>query len=138
MHRNEHEFDIKLGLDGNGPDNHIKMDGKELKGVSSLIMKAGVDGYTNVVMQFDAPMIANVVAELTVNLDIEDETVEQWFATALDKALVKMESREGEGVDFPIKHRYCRALLTKYLLEAVIEADPLHPSKKAPISSQPK
>ena len=121
MNKNQHDFDIKLGLTPCDGNTHIKMDGKELKCVSSLVMRAGVDGYTNVVMQFDAPVVARVVAELTANISVEEELVEVWFATALDKALVRLEQKQGECVDFPIKDRYTRAQLTACLLETVIE-----------------
>ena len=57
-----HQFEFKLPINPVSAEVSLMMDGKELSGVTSLIVRAGLEGYTKVVIDFEAAALAHFVA----------------------------------------------------------------------------
>lgn len=79
---NKHDFEMRLPfLPTEEPEKtYIRMDGKELKGITSVRVQAGVDGFTNVVLQMDAPVLVEMVAALLIHVQNHD-----FFQSIFDK-----------------------------------------------------
>lgn len=91
---NAHHFKIKLPLfphealqEAPNPAIAIEMDGKKLEGVTGINVRAGYNGYTNVVLELTTNTAIEMVAALLVNLN-EEVTFEQHhpFASMYDEA----------------------------------------------------
>lgn len=71
---NEHKFEFKLPMfpnqkiEDNGMPCELKMDGRDMKGVTSLTMRAGSNGFTNVVVEFEASCAVECAAHLVAHM----------------------------------------------------------------------
>ena len=75
MSRN-HKFDIELPLFTNRPvgDEVFKLekDGTPLLGVTDLTLRAGANGFTNLVLNFEAGAAVKCTAEMVAHVDMAD------------------------------------------------------------------
>ena len=90
---NEHKFDFKLPMfpnqtvSDNGMPCELNMDGQPLKGVSSLVVRAGSNGFTNVVMEFEASCAVEFAGHLVAQLNLSDEQAQMDLGGIYDQAM---------------------------------------------------
>jgi len=94
MNTNEHKFAVNLTLNPNTDETYIKLDGVELSGVTDITMRAGANGFTNVVLGMEVPVLATLTGELSVNAKLCDQ-YESCLFLATKEALEKHEKEWG-------------------------------------------
>lgn len=71
---NEHKFDFKIPMlpnqtvGDNGMPCELTMDGRPLEGVTSVFLKAGANGFTNVAIEFEASCAAQFIGHLDASV----------------------------------------------------------------------
>jgi hypothetical protein len=98
----------------NGMPTQILMDGKELQGVTDVTVRAGTNGHTNVVIQFNASSALNFVGELIAQVE-SDDYYDAIFAGIYRIARADAES-ELDGEDFD-KSAFAQAKFVRRLIE---------------------
>lgn len=123
-HVNEHKFNLQLPMyphqtvSDNGMPCKLEMDGKELKGVTGLHVRAGVNGFTNVVMEFEASCAVEFVGHLVAHCDAND-TLEFQMAQIYRDARAEVESEmEDEGLEYS---HFGQAKLVHRIIELAME-----------------
>ena len=72
---NEHKFKFSLPMHSHqrmcdvGMPETLEMDGKPLKGVKELTIRAGVSGFTNIVMEFDSSCAVELAGHLVAHME---------------------------------------------------------------------
>lgn len=84
-----HQFQLTIPLYPKAEHTEILMDGKPLHGITALCLKAGPDGFTNLVLEVQAPVACEFVGELFVALEMTPE-VEDLFSDIFDSSLAKV------------------------------------------------
>jgi len=75
METKEHKFDFKLPMhparkvSDSGLPCELKMDGRDITGVTDLTVRAGTNGFTNVVIGFEASCAVEFAGELIANIN---------------------------------------------------------------------
>lgn len=121
-HINEHKFEFKLPMfpnqtiSDNGMPCELKMDGHDMKGVTSLTMRAGSNGFTNVVVEFEASCAVEAAAHLVAHMDLGYIDPQEALGGIYDSAIE----------DFPILREYkldgCdKAEIVKRIIELTLE-----------------
>lgn len=86
---NEHKFDFKLPMfpnqkvSDNGMPCELTMDGRKLEGVTSLFLKAGANGFTNVAIEFEASCAVQFVGHLDATVVTHDGLDGELFMSAI-------------------------------------------------------
>jgi hypothetical protein len=125
---NRHKFDFELPMypmQTIGQDNvfpMLKMDGKELKGVTGLHVRAGNNGFTNVVMEFEANCAVEFVGHLIANVNTAmDEESAMLLSSIYQDALKQVQSDlDAEGEELEANY-FAQAELVKRIIELSIE-----------------
>jgi len=94
MNANKHKFDVNLDLNPHTDETYIKLDGKALSGVTDITIRAGANGFTNVVLGMEVSALATLTGELSVNAKLCDEYESCLFQATKD-ALEKHEKEWG-------------------------------------------
>jgi hypothetical protein len=90
---NEHRFNFKLPMYPNRKIGErdlpavLEMDGKHLPGVTDLTVRAGSNGFTNVVIEFEADVAVEFVGHLVANLNLTEDQAQILFGGIFDKAV---------------------------------------------------
>lgn len=121
---NEHKFDLKLPMfphqtiGEEGMPCEIKMDGNDLKGVTQLTVRAGSNGFTNVVMEFEASCAVEMAGHLVAHMDAND-TLEFQMAEIYRDARIEVENElDGEGLEHS---HFGQAKLVQRIIEMALE-----------------
>lgn len=109
-----HKFKFNLPLDTREAE--LEMDGVPLKGVTGLTLRAGTNGFTNVVLEFSAPALAEFDAVLITTVN-PDDAMELALAAIYDEALLTVE--KGLDGDPLGVNPYARSHLVKEILKRV-------------------
>lgn len=72
----------------------IEIDGKPVKGVSAVHVKAGENGYTNVAIELTAPTIVSMSSALVVSTQANHEYPEQVLGPIMKKAIESITDKE--------------------------------------------
>jgi hypothetical protein len=117
---NEHSFDITLPMYPPATVSDLKMDGKNLKGVTDLTIRAGGNGFTNVVMEFEAAVAVEFVGHLVAHVQgAENEEMTFELAQIYRDARNQVENElEGEGLEYS---HLGQARLVQRIIETAME-----------------
>lgn len=112
----KHKFRFSLPL---YPDNDgvLEIDGKELRHVENLIIKAGTNGFSNVTIEMQAPAVVDLIAVLFLTIK-DDETFDKNIVDVFNKAI---ESRPDVHIDYEDGEREELAKVLKTFLTFLIE-----------------
>lgn len=119
----EHKFIFNLPMHPHqrhldrDPKLTMKMDGRNLNGVTGLCVKAGTNGYTNVAIEFNAPAAIELAGALLASVDTEDELLAMRISTCYREAVMAVEGFDPDEVD---GYQY-QSHLVKRLLEHLID-----------------
>lgn len=123
--RTEHEFEFNLPIfpyDKGADDFKATMNGKPLDGIRSLAVRAGDNGMTNVVIDFEAAVAVKAVAILFADIekakDVDDEVV---LATLFDDAMEEVCNTNQEEPQAVLKDYSLKADLVKRLISLSLE-----------------
>jgi hypothetical protein len=120
-HVNKHKFNLQLPMYPHEPDGMpctLEMDGNKLKGVTGLHVRAAVNGFTNVVMEFEASCAVEFVGHLVAHCDAND-ALEFQMAEIYSDALADVEKQlEGEVLEYS---HFGKAKLTHRIIELAME-----------------
>lgn len=115
MQENEHKFEFKLGKNSHDGST-LLMDGKELEGVTGLCVRAGINGITNVAIEFEAGTAIKMAAHLIANLDLPDERWEIGvFGGIFDEAVEAIPILREFHFDGADKMDFVKSIVTKCL-----------------------
>lgn len=96
----KHKFDFKLPMfpnqrvGDNGMPCELKMDGQDMRGVTSLCVKAGSNGFTNVAIEMEASAALELAGALILNVEGNyTEHQDLMLAQLYNEALEHTESR---------------------------------------------
>lgn len=121
--KNKHVFDFNLPIEPSRSE-HTKllMDYEELDGVTGLHVRAGVNGFTNVVIEMEAACAVKFAGELTLHManvthDEMSLALAGVYQIAKEEIDIELE-REGADLDAEI---YLQAQLVRRIIELSIE-----------------
>lgn len=129
MNENQHTFNFDLPLiphqriqDSSPFDLRLEMDGRPLKGVTGLHVRAGANGFTNVELEFEAATALQFVAELTADPGLpHTEELDLQLAKLYRRAQAAIEYSQEQG-SAEDENSYTRqAALVRKLVALLIE-----------------
>lgn len=118
--KNKHYFDINLMEDHCHPNNSIRMDGKEIS-ARSLVVRAGTDGYTNVVIGLDTVLTMSFIGELTARLT-ENAGMDIVLSECLHKAMNRFGQETHESLSLSRFTDSEKGAMVRMLIEELIAA----------------
>jgi hypothetical protein len=121
---NTHQFKFSLpqfpnqSISENGTQCELKMDGHDMKGVTGGHLRFGANGFTNVVIEFEASCLAEFDAHLIAHMDAND-TLEFQMAQIYRDARNEVENElDGEGLEYS---HFGQAKLVQRIIEMTAE-----------------
>lgn len=114
-HLKFNEFKIQLAAD-DPSQSRIEMNGEPLHGVTDLTVRAGANGYTNIICNFTADATVNMTAALIAKVNVEENNYEE-YAKYFDIFISKLNEDTDEVFDQHSKGRTFIQVLEKFISE---------------------
>ncbi len=106
-----HSFTFNLPVNPHNDSIVLEMDGQPLRGVTDVCVKAGTNGYTNVILGFEARAAIEMTGALVANVNLL-EIGESAIASIYDSSLAQL----GEDpIDPEMKMRLVELILQKLI-----------------------
>jgi hypothetical protein len=118
---NTHKFDFQLPMEPNSEKTTLLMDRQPLEGVTSLHVKAGTDGFTNVAVEFNASCALSFTGHLIANIKHEGEEQSLLLAGMHDRAMAYVCDRNQVEPDVVIMDYQLKAEFLMVLASFCIE-----------------
>lgn len=116
------EFDLPLHCGpGQADYTTLKMEGNRLEGVTDLTIRAGANGFTNVVIGFEMDAAVRMAAKMVARLDCMNDEKCFLLSEVYSKAKTEIDEeleREGSELDAEI---YLQAQFVRRVLEILLE-----------------
>ena len=122
MEPNKHKFNFKLPMSPTHEEVVLKMDGREITGVTDLTVRAGTNGLTNVAIGFEASCAVEFAGKLIANINgfTHDEQV-LTFASIYQTAKSEVdEELAHEGTELDSEYML-QAQFVKRVIELTLE-----------------
>lgn len=117
----KHEFEFLLPelpnrtVGQSGMQCKLQMDGKELRGVTGLTVRAGANGFTNVVVEFEAQSAIKAAGALVANMNMHEVEEDYLLGGIFEEAVEHIPVLREFNFDGAEKRDFVKSIIEKTL-----------------------